>query len=238
MMQLSVTLDPLEVLGIASGATLQEIRTAYREQAKKYHPDPRGDPWAFRILNRSYEVLSTARVAGRVAEEFAGNPAPPRPDAADPVRPDAAPRNPERIRAGIRDEVDDPSRLVDGELLLLRFALDGALDYLLKSADERNLSCCLNVSWPSRSLGRPARVPDEAALVVPRLERAFAPLPRQARAVGSRSRAEEGRFEGWLSFPTAEKAKAAFELLHRALRKQGLGVEQWTREILLERDLA
>ena len=38
---------------------------------------------------------------------------------------------------------------------LLRFALEDPLDLFLKSPAERNLSCSLSISWPSRSLGRP-----------------------------------------------------------------------------------
>jgi hypothetical protein len=235
-MQLSFTLDPGEVLGVAPDASLQEIRRAYHEQAKKYHPDLGGDPWVFRVINRSYEALSAARVAGRAAEEFAASAPPAQADSPD-LRHDPAAHDTERIQADLRDEVGDPTRLVDVELLLLRFPLDGPLDYLTRPADERNLSCCLNVSWPSRRPGRAPRTPGEAAPIASKLARAFAPLPRKTRAVASRSRSEEGRFDAWLSYPTAERAWAAFQVLHRALRKHGLGVDQWSREIILERGM-
>ncbi|MBX6312204.1 MAG: J domain-containing protein, partial [Isosphaeraceae bacterium] len=71
-MQYGFSIDPAEVLGVAPNASLQEIREAYRAKAKRYHPDVSGDAWAFRIINRSYEILSTARVAGRAsADSFA-----------------------------------------------------------------------------------------------------------------------------------------------------------------------
>ena len=31
--------NPYEVLGIKEGASVEEIKAAYREQVKKYHPD-------------------------------------------------------------------------------------------------------------------------------------------------------------------------------------------------------
>ena len=36
--------DPYDVLGVRRGATEKEIRDAYLEQTKKYHPDRYQDP--------------------------------------------------------------------------------------------------------------------------------------------------------------------------------------------------
>ena len=44
----SFELDPLHVLGVSAEATLEEIRAAYREKAKRYHPDKGGEDWTFR----------------------------------------------------------------------------------------------------------------------------------------------------------------------------------------------
>ena len=56
--------DPYEVLGVRAGATEEEIRAAYKEQALRFHPDKhRGNPLEalavekLRDLNRAREML-------------------------------------------------------------------------------------------------------------------------------------------------------------------------------------
>ena len=53
--------DYYEVLGISKDASEQEIKKAYRQMAKKYHPDVNKEPDAearFKEVNEAYEVLS------------------------------------------------------------------------------------------------------------------------------------------------------------------------------------
>lgn len=53
--------DDYAVLGVASGATLAEIKAAYRHLAKKCHPDAGGDPEVFIRIHAAYQNL----IAGR-----------------------------------------------------------------------------------------------------------------------------------------------------------------------------
>src|SRR5882724_2566439 len=62
---MTAAFDPFEVLGVRRGATSDEIRTAYRQQVARYHPDKhRGNPLedlaAAKLIeiNRAYEALS------------------------------------------------------------------------------------------------------------------------------------------------------------------------------------
>lgn len=61
--------DYYEVLGLKKGASDAEIKKAFRQQAKKYHPDLHpGDAAAeksFKEVNEAYEVLSNAQKKAR-----------------------------------------------------------------------------------------------------------------------------------------------------------------------------
>ena len=61
--------DYYEVLGISKGATEEEIKKAYRQKAKQYHPDLNpDDPDAdakFKEVNEAYEVLSDSEKRAR-----------------------------------------------------------------------------------------------------------------------------------------------------------------------------
>ncbi|GAA6023200.1 hypothetical protein JCM10207_004478 [Rhodosporidiobolus poonsookiae] len=49
--------DHYAILGVSRKATLQEIRTAYKRQALKHHPDKGGDEKEFQKVAAAYEVL-------------------------------------------------------------------------------------------------------------------------------------------------------------------------------------
>ena len=73
-------MNPYEVLGIKPNATDAEIKTAYRNLVKKYHPDKHQDnPLSelaeekLREINEAYEMLTNGSYAGNQAYARAGN---------------------------------------------------------------------------------------------------------------------------------------------------------------------
>jgi curved DNA-binding protein CbpA len=62
MIQKSVK-DYYAILGVLSTASLEEIRLAYRRQARAYHPDLSTDPDAeerFKEINEAYDILANS----------------------------------------------------------------------------------------------------------------------------------------------------------------------------------
>ena len=60
--------DYYEVLGLQKGASQDEIRRAYRQLAKKYHPDVNKEPGAeakFKEINEAYDTLSDEQKKAR-----------------------------------------------------------------------------------------------------------------------------------------------------------------------------
>jgi magnesium-transporting ATPase (P-type) len=56
-----------KILGLMPGASLEDIKKAYRELAKKYHPDVSTEEYAkekFIIITEAYELLITAKEKG------------------------------------------------------------------------------------------------------------------------------------------------------------------------------
>lgn len=71
--------DPYSVLGVSSGASDDEIKRAYRELARKYHPDNYQDnPLAdlaeekMKQINEAYEAIQKMREGGPSAQQSHG----------------------------------------------------------------------------------------------------------------------------------------------------------------------
>jgi len=57
----SVDCDPYDILGVARSASADELKSAYRKQARKYHPDVNTDPDAeqrFAEVQQAWDILS------------------------------------------------------------------------------------------------------------------------------------------------------------------------------------
>ncbi len=86
--------DPYAILGVAPGASAEELKSAYRRRARELHPDiDPGNPWAeneFKELAAAYDLLSDP---GRRARFDGGEPDGPskRPPRAKPKRRQPAP---------------------------------------------------------------------------------------------------------------------------------------------------
>ena len=72
--------DPYKVLGVSSNATDDQIKTAYRELAKKYHPDNyANNPLAdlaqekMQEINEAYDAVMSQRKAGHSGGGAYGN---------------------------------------------------------------------------------------------------------------------------------------------------------------------
>ena len=60
--------DYYDILGVDRNASKEDLKTAYRRLARKYHPDVNKEPGAeeqFKEINRAYEVLSEPETRSR-----------------------------------------------------------------------------------------------------------------------------------------------------------------------------
>jgi molecular chaperone DnaJ len=67
--------DPYKLLGVAKEATQADIKKAYYQLAKKYHPDQNKDPKArekFVEIQSAYEILSDANKRAQFDQYGAG----------------------------------------------------------------------------------------------------------------------------------------------------------------------
>jgi hypothetical protein len=53
--------NPWRVLGLPTGATLQDARSRFRELAREHHPDRGGDPEAMRKFIRAWHAIRDGR---------------------------------------------------------------------------------------------------------------------------------------------------------------------------------
>lgn len=236
---LSLEIDPSQVLGVRPGATLEEIRDAYRTKVKRHHPDQGGEDWAFKVLVQAYEMLSTSRVMRAAAQPEPprrSRPSdPPRPPRSEPPpKPKPAPTG-ETLREGVSEKGADPSRVVDVEKLALKHQMDQLWLVTEHANEDRFLSCSLNLSWPSADFKPGPGQVDDRETILRDLQAVFDELADVTSASSAESAVVEGRFSGWLTYPGGDQAGEAFDRLRHRLHKFGLAVHQWSRDVLIPR---
>ena len=79
--------DYYDVLGVSPGAGAEEIKRAYRQLARRYHPDISGDDRAVAFLeaSRAYEVLADPTRRRSYDAKRTKTPASPQTGGADPL---------------------------------------------------------------------------------------------------------------------------------------------------------
>ena len=142
----------------------------------------------------------------------------------DEVSPD-----PEMAQTGNATVDLEEFRIVDIALIWTRFEPDGVTEVCSNSEEnERTLSVCLVISWPAPHLVARAAELKSASEILRALIERFEHLHGSPSVVASRSRIEDGRFVGWLSYPNVLTAQDAFLSLRDTLQLQGLAVKLQT----------
>jgi DnaJ domain len=205
----SFSLDPRTILGVTPAASLDEIHDAFRSKSKKHHPDLGGDEWAFRMVARAYEVLKTTTCIL-------------------PSKPWES-SNAEVSATQNTSVCPDDFRVIEAELIWVRFESDGPTrPWSLSDESEETLSVCLVIAWPTPALVARAAESTDAPDVLRTLIDLFGKLRASASVVAGRSRIEDGRFVGWLSYPDVLTAQDAFLSLRTTLKAEGLTVKLQT----------
>ena len=65
--------DPYKILGVSPDASDEEVKKAYRQLAKKYHPDVNKEAGAeerFKKIQNAYDTIMNMRKNGGNAREF------------------------------------------------------------------------------------------------------------------------------------------------------------------------
>jgi len=132
-----------------------------------------------------------------------------------------------------REFITDPNalRTVDVELIWTRFTREGLGGFLCShAADDPTLSVCMVISWPPEHLVyRTAEFPSSGKILHTLID-LFERLRSHRTVVAARSRIEDGRFVGWLSYPDVLTAQDAFYALRAAFLTRGLIVKLHTRD--------
>src|SRR5262249_41068174 len=161
----------------------------------------------------------TARVEQASRNEARGRGAPTAPESEGP-----------ESRNGTGRSGTDLRRLVGVEKLWVRYESEPL--WLVQDAgrDEHSLSCSLNFKWPDPSSQCEPAGPEETQRILNQLTEVYEAMCVKTRVVTSRIRVDQASFTGWLSYPSVERAGAAYRLLQGLLGTHGFSVKQWNRD--------
>jgi hypothetical protein len=163
--------------------------------------------------------------------ESAGNPAEEPAETYEDGQTGATPPPAAEAEAPIADPAE--LRTVEVELIWTRFEFrkDVPGPFLsLQEEDDATLSVCMVVSWPPHDLVEGAAKFTSSGETLRTLIDQFECLRGQKSVVAARSRIEDGRFVGWLSYPDVLTAQDAILTLRDTFRKRGLTVTLQTRD--------
>ncbi|MGP0062852.1 MAG: J domain-containing protein [Isosphaeraceae bacterium] len=122
-------------------------------------------------------------------------------------------------------------RTVGVELIWTRFEKDVPAHVLSdQDPDDATLSVCMVMAWPPEELVRRTAEFPAAAETLRTLIDLFERLRGQKAVVAGRSRIEDGRFVGWLSYPDVLTAQDAIVALRETCRTHGLSITLQTRD--------
>ena len=69
----NIIMNPYQILGVRQGASLQEIKTAYKQLAKQYHPDISKESNALDMMkkiNNAYDILTKEQIIRRPVQNY------------------------------------------------------------------------------------------------------------------------------------------------------------------------
>ena len=125
----------------------------------------------------------------------------------------------------------DELRIVDVELIWTRFEKGSPGELIsTQEGDDATLSICMVVSWPPHEMIDRAADFCSTGATLRTLIDTVEHTRAQSCVVASRSRIEDGRFVGWLSYPDVLTAQDAFLAVRDRLATCGLTVKLYTRD--------
>jgi DnaJ domain len=132
-----------------------------------------------------------------------------------------------------QSSVSEPAELrsIDVELIWTRFEKEGSGSLLsTQEGDDTTLSVCVVISWPQHELLDRVAEFSSTGETLRSVISVFEAVRGQRPVVAARSRIEDGRFVGWLSYVDVLTAQDSFLLLRDLFHHHGLTVKLYTRD--------